>query len=138
MVSPALAARQTANALALDASVVDSLRDIDHGAWAGQGFEAIQRRDAGALSAWLADPAKGAPGGESLSDVVARVSRWLQAQTERNTHILAITHPMVVRAALVAALDLSPASTMRIDIGPLAATHMSFNRIWRLQSLNVD
>lgn len=138
MVSPALAARQTAETLGLEVSVVHSLRDVDHGEWTGQGFEAIQQRDPLSLAGWLADPTKGVPGGESLSDVVARLAPWLQAQAERDAHLLAITHPMIIRAALIAALDFSPTTTMRIDIKPLGAVRLSFNRIWRLQSLNAD
>jgi broad specificity phosphatase PhoE len=138
MVSPAFAARQTAEALGLGASVVHSLRDIDHGEWAGQGFEAIRQRDPGALAGWLADPARGAPGGESLADLLARVVPWLEAQADRDLHIAAITHPMIVRAVLAAALDIAPAATMRIDIAPLTAVRLSFHRAWRLQSIGSD
>ena len=116
----------------------DALRDIDQGDWTGQSFETIQQRDAAALAAWLGDPAGGAPGGESLSEVLARVAPWLDRQAARAGHVLAITHPMVVRAALVAALDLPPAATMRIDIGPLVSVRLSFNRTWRLQAISAD
>jgi len=135
LVSPALAARQTAEALGMEASVVHSLRDIGHGNWTGQSFEAVQLRDAAALAAWLADPAKGTPGGESLSDLLFRVAPWLEAQAGRDQHVVAVTHPMVVRAVLVAALGIAPSATMRIDIAPLTAVRLSFNGGWRLQAI---
>lgn len=135
MVSPALAARQTADALGLDASIDHSLRDVDQGGWAGHSFETIHQRDAAALSAWLADPAKGAPDGESLIDARDRISPWLDAQARRDLHLLAITHPMVIRAILSAALDISLPATMRIDVAPLTAVRLSFNGGWRLQAI---
>ena len=138
MVSPALAARQTADAIGLDASVVHSLRDIDHGDWTGQSFAAIESRDAVALEAWVADPAKGAPGGESLSDVVARIAPWLEAQVTRDALVVAITHPMVIRAILAAALDIPPSAVMRIDISPLTSMKLSENRGWRLQAIGTS
>jgi broad specificity phosphatase PhoE len=138
MVSPALAARQTVDALGLEASIVHSLRDVDHGGWVGQSFETIHHRDAAALFAWMADPAKGAPDGESLAAVRDRVSPWLEAQASRDLHLLAITHPMVIRAIISATLDIALAATMRIDIAPLTAVGLSFNGGWRLQAIASD
>jgi len=135
MVSPALAARQTADSLRLEASIVHSLRDADLGSWAGQSFETIHQRDAAALSAWLADPAKGAPDGESLIEVRDRVTPWLEAQSGRDLHLLAITHPMAIRAIISAALDIALAATMRIDVAPLTTVRLSFNGTWRLQAI---
>lgn len=139
LTSPALAARQTTEALHVTAEVDDALRDIDHGAWTGSTFEAVQAADPVGLAAWLADPARGAPGGESLADVRARLAPWLQRHAHaRSPTVVAITHPMVIRAALAEALDMPLAATLRIDIAPLAAVALSFNRLWRLQAIRPD
>lgn len=55
LTSPALAARQTTEALHVTAEVEDALRDIDHGAWTGSTFEAVQAADPAGLAAWLDD-----------------------------------------------------------------------------------
>lgn len=138
LTSPAVAARQTTEALHVTAEVEDALRDIDHGAWAGSTFEAVQAADPAGLAAWLADPARGAPGGEGLEDVRARVAPWLQRQAQALSPIVAVTHPMVIRAAVAEALDMPSTAALRIDIAPLAAVALSFDRLWRLQAIRPD
>ncbi|MET0271187.1 MAG: histidine phosphatase family protein [Sphingomonas sp.] len=133
--APTAAARETAAAMGVNAAVEPRLADIDHGVWAGLSFDQAAARDGAALAAWLAAPQAGAPGGESLAAVVARVTPWLDAASERNGRLLAITHPMVVRAALSAALSLPLAATMRIDLAPLGGVTLSFHRGWRWQAL---
>lgn len=135
LTSPALAARQTADALGVSAVVDAALRDIDHGAWAGMTFEQVQAADPAGLAAWLADPARGAPGGEGLAEVRARLADWLQIRAQASSPVVAVTHPMVVRAAIAEALHLPSAAALRIDIAPLSATTLSFNRAWRLQAI---
>ncbi|WP_137803643.1 histidine phosphatase family protein [Caulobacter sp. 3R27C2-B] len=135
LTSPALAAQQTAEALGVSAMVDESLRDIDHGSWAGLTFEQVQAADPAGLSAWLADPARGAPGGEGLAEVRARLADWLESQAQGSSPVIAITHPMVIRAAIAEALDMPSAAALRIDIAPLSAAMMSFNLAWRLRAI---
>lgn len=135
LASPALAAQQTAEALGGSATVNEALRDIDHGAWSGLTFEEVQAADPAGLAAWLADPARGAPGGEDLAEVRARLADWLQPQAQSASPVVAVTHPMVIRAAIAEALDLPSAAALRIDIAPLSAAILSFNRAWRLQAI---
>jgi broad specificity phosphatase PhoE len=135
LTSPALAARQTAQALGATAEVDAALRDIAHGDWAGLSFEAVQAADSTRLAAWLADPALGAPGGEGLDAVRARLADWLERQAQSRSRVVAVSHPMVIRAALAEALDLPCAAALRIDIAPLSEVVLSFNRVWRLQAI---
>lgn len=135
LTSPALAARQTTEALAVAAEVEPLLRDIDHGRWAGRRLAEVHATESDALEAWIADPARGTPSGESLEDVVARITPWLTEQAERDAPILAITHPMVIRAVLASALEMPLSTTLRIDIAPLSAVVLSYHRSWRLQTL---
>lgn len=133
--SPAAAARQTANALGIAASPEERLRDLDHGRWTGLPFTQVAADEPEAFAAWLADPAAGAPGGESMAQARARVGGWLSEQTARDGTVLAITHPMIVRATLAAVLALPAEGVMRFDIAPLSMAILSHNRGWRLQAL---
>jgi broad specificity phosphatase PhoE len=130
--SPMAAAQQTADLLGVAAQVEPALRDIDHGDWAGRSFADIHTRDPGAFARWLADPAPGAPGGETMAVLLSRVGVWMDGI---DGDVLAITHPMVIRAAIGVALDLPQQALLRIDIAPLSSVTLSFNRGWRLQTL---
>lgn len=131
LTSPALAARQTAAALG-GGRADEALRDVDHGAWTGASFADLPPE---ALAGWLADPAAGAPDGESLPAVVERLRPWLALRAAADETVTAVTHPMVIRAALAVALQVAPAAVMRVDIAPLSSVRLSFNRAWRLQAL---
>lgn len=131
LTSPAPAARQTAEALG-GGAVDEALRDIHHGAWTGRRFAEIAPAE---LAGWIADPAAGAPGGEPLEAVVERIRPWLEARSAASEAVIAVTHPMVIRAALAGALDLPAPAVMRIDIAPLSQARLSFNGVWRLQAL---
>jgi broad specificity phosphatase PhoE len=136
--APSLAARQTAQALGLAAVVEPALTDIDHGAWRGRALTDVQAAEAESLMGWILDPASGAPGGEAFTSVRARVAVWMEAQALSDRRVLAITHPMVMRAALAHGLDIPPAAAFRIDIAPLSRLTLSFNRQWRFQGLGGD
>ena len=132
VVSPAAAAMETAAACGLVATSEPRLRDQDFGAWAGLSFDAIP---AAALGAWLAAPERGAPGGETLEAVAARVAGWLDEQRAVGGTVQAVTHAMVIRALLARALGIAPAATLGVDIAPLGRVVLSFNGRWRLQTL---
>ena len=134
-VAPDPAARETASLLGLAGEVEPLLADIDHGDWTGRSLAELQASDAAGLARWLAEPAAGAPGGETLAAVAARIGPWLDRIAESDTGVLAITHPAVIRAAIAHALGCPVEITLNIDIAPLSETLLSFNRRWRLQGL---
>jgi broad specificity phosphatase PhoE len=132
---PEMRARETAHLLGLEASVDDSLRDCGYGHWRGQTMEAVQSNDPDGLLAWLTQPATAPHGGESIQQLVERVSGWMQEQTA-DGHIVAVTHPSVVRAAMVHALHLPLQSFWRFDIAPMTLTDLRLNRdIWTVRSV---
>ncbi|HEX7854386.1 MAG TPA: histidine phosphatase family protein [Sphingobium sp.] len=133
--SPARAAIETATAMGINLCEEPALQDMDHGDWAGCAFEDVHRSSPEAFATWMANPSRGAPGGETLSAVQARIGRWLDGLTQTDDPLLAITHPMVIRGALAHALNMPLTSTLAIDIAPLARVRLSFNRIWRLQAI---
>jgi broad specificity phosphatase PhoE len=119
--APALACRQTATALALTPQAEPLIRDWDLGRWRGRTFDQIAADDPAAIEAWLTVPDAAPHGGEPLVALLARVADWLAA-VPADGHTAAITHPAVVRAAVLGALSGSTAGFWRIDIAPLTAT----------------
>lgn len=129
-ISPAMAARETADLLGLPDEEEPALRDADAGEWMGRGLDEIGRD---AFAAWLAAPERGAPGGESMAAVLGRVAPWMDGLEEGDT--IAITHAVVIRAAIAHTLDVPVAATLGIDIAPLSVTRLSRQGRWRLQEL---
>ncbi|WP_415762974.1 histidine phosphatase family protein [Pseudomonas sp. CP4] len=128
---PELRTRQTAAWLGADAEIDQSLRDCDWGHWHGQSIKDLQANHADALQAWLADPEMMPHGGESVSQLMQRVATWLDTIAATPGHVVAITHPFVMRAALTQVLQ--SAAFNAIDIEPLATIDLRFNGIWRLR-----
>jgi broad specificity phosphatase PhoE len=129
--SPALRARQTAEALGLSPEIEPALRDRDAGTWAGLTLEQVLDRDAAGLAAFLEDPRARPAGGESTADLVARVAGWLDGFDPGRGATLAITHAAVIRAAVLHALGAPAECFGRVDIPPLSATQLvSDGRRW--------
>jgi broad specificity phosphatase PhoE len=123
LTGPERRARQTAQLLGLQAETEPRLADLDCGRWRGQVLANIGPAD---LEAWLTEPAHAPHGGESIADVIERVDGWLQSLTGDTLRTVAVTHPAVIRAAILLALDTPPKSFWRIDIAPLSHTVMHF------------
>jgi broad specificity phosphatase PhoE len=132
--SPALRARQTAEAMGLDAGIDDVLRDIGLGSWTGRTLGDIQAAEPHAVASWIADPDAAPHGGESVSGLLRRIAPWLQAQ--QGSRVAAVTHAAVIRAAIVLAIDAGAASFWRIDIAPLCRVELrGEGRRWTLRSI---
>ncbi|WBB67784.1 histidine phosphatase family protein [Micromonospora sp. WMMD812] len=119
---PARRCVQTATALGLTPTVDEDLRDGDLGTWAGRTLDEVAAGEPDAIAAWLTDPAAAPHGGECLRDLLDRTAGWLRALPDAARTIIAVTHPMVIRACIVTAIHATPASFWRIDIAPLTAT----------------
>jgi broad specificity phosphatase PhoE len=133
--SPALRARQTAEALSLAAHGDPALSDCDHGRWAGRALAEVQAAEPDAVAAWLADPAAAPHGGEAIVDLVARMGGWLDARLGDAGHTVAVTHAAVMRAAILHVLGAPADSFRRIDIEPLGMIGFgSDGRRWALRA----
>ena len=131
MSAPELRARQTAELFGSDMEIVESLRDCDFGRWKGARIKELQKSEPEGLQSWLVDP-DGAPhGGESVTRVIERVVAWLTTLQSSPGHIVAVTHPFIIRAALTHVLHSSAFNL--IDVEPLSAIELQFNGRWRLR-----
>ncbi len=136
LASPARSALETAAALGLEPEIDEALRDLDLGRWAGYTVSDIATAEPDALESWLSDPSAAPHGGETIEGLFARISIWLRAISEREGRIIAVTHPAVVRVAILAAIHASPTSFWNIDIAPLSVVELSSNgRRWALKSI---
>jgi broad specificity phosphatase PhoE len=130
-VSPAACARETALALGFAAKVDAALSDIDYGKWRGQRLNDLAAQTPDALAAWTLDPDATPHGGESFSQAVKRIGKWLDAidvAPDGASHavhdVVAVTHAPLVRAAIVHVLGTSPEVFSRIEIPPLAVVEL--------------
>jgi broad specificity phosphatase PhoE len=121
--SPARAARQTAGAAGLDPVAEPAVADCAYGRWEGLALEQVLSSEPEAVQRWLADPGAAPHGGESFAQVVTRVGAWMDGVT--GDRVVAVTHPVVVRAALAHALGLPLLTAHRqVDVAPLSVTRL--------------
>lgn len=127
---PEARTRQTAALFGAQPCIEAALRDLDLGRWKGQ---AIGDLDSDQMNAWLTDSAAAPHGGETLGQLCRRVGDWIKSQERQPGHVLAVTHPFVIRAALLFVMQCPVSMFYRIDVEPLSRTELRFNAVWRLR-----
>jgi broad specificity phosphatase PhoE len=133
---PELRTRQTAELFGNTVDVVAALRDCDFGRWRGARINDLQTAEPEVLARWIADPHSAPHGGESVAQVCERAVAWLTTLQTTPGHVIAVTHPFVIRAVLGHVLQ-SPAYNL-IDVEPLSAVELRFNGCWRLRLPGTD
>ncbi|WP_460109945.1 histidine phosphatase family protein [Streptomyces sp. YKOK-J1] len=126
--APSLRCRRTAEALGLAAASEPALRDLGLGAWRGRTVDELVATDPHAFTAWLTDPDAAPHGGESVRRFCRRTANWLDAVADEPGHVLAVTEPAVVRAALVHALAAPARAFWRLDVPPLSPVSLTWQR----------
>ena len=131
--APEQRTQETSRLLGLAATVADELQDCDYASWRGRSMDEVQSADPEGILAWLTDPSSAPHGGQSIEDLIERVGRWIDQQ-HGVSHTLAVTHPAVIRAAIVHALRIPVQTFWRFDVAPLTLTDLRFSRnIWTLR-----
>lgn len=128
--APEARAWQTAGLFGGQAVIEDALRDGDVGDWRGR---AISELDSDALLDWMTHSASAPHGGESVEQICARVAAWMKNLEAQPGHVVAITHPFVIRAAMLYVMQCPVSMFYQIDVEPLSATELRFNTVWRLR-----
>ncbi|MCM6777781.1 histidine phosphatase family protein [Nocardia sp. CDC159] len=129
LTAPERRAVETAALLGLLGEQDDRLRDLDAGAWRGGELMSVPQDE---LYAWLTDPKFRGHGGETVVDVVERTREWLDDMAAQGVPTIAVTHPAVIRAALLITLDAPSKSFWRIDIPPVSITRLHYRGEWTL------
>ncbi|WP_141065015.1 histidine phosphatase family protein [Pseudomonas lactucae] len=127
---PEARTRQTAGLFGAHPVIEHALRDGNLGVWKGQ---AIGELEGDLLTAWCTDSTCAPHGGESVEQVCKRVGQWMKTLEAQPGHVVAITHPFVIRAALLYVMQFPVSMFYRIDVEPLSATQLRFNDVWRLR-----
>jgi len=130
--APERRAQETAHGLGVPAVIEPALADCDMGAWQGLALKQLQAGQPQALAQWLQDPHCAPHGGESVAQLCQRVATWLEAFDTPGEWV-AVTHPQVVRAAMVRVLGSSLEAFQCIDVLPLSRVHLSRAGQWRLR-----
>jgi broad specificity phosphatase PhoE len=134
--SPALRARQTAEALDLDAQPDAELRDLDCGRWAGCSLAEIAAAEPEAVADWMANPDSAVHGGESIAALTSRAAAWLDGHRSDRGRLVVVTHAAVMRAVILGVLGAPTNAFWRIDIAPLTRIGLTANGArWALRSI---
>ena len=132
--SPLERARVCADLIAkphrLEPRVEPDLREMAFGAWEGLGHDELPQAQAEAwrLTPHLVTP----PGGEPLGAVAARVRATLDRliAAHAGETAIVVTHAVVVRLIVLAALGLGPERLWSVDASPAGITEIEYVGDW--------
>lgn len=122
--SPALRARQTADAAGLTPKIDERLGECDFGSWSGRSLAELHAEDPAATEIWMTDPSAAPHGGESLNAFGARVRAWVDAQANQDTTVVAVTHSGVIAAAVAHVLGAPAEAVWSLRPEPLTITEL--------------
>lgn len=110
------AARPLARALGARLEITPALREINYGAWEGQSWGTIRRRDPAQFDAYMTDwETTAMPGGESHAALRARVEAWF-ARVERTAPVVVVAHGGSLRAIATILMGWSPDEALRVAL----------------------
>ncbi|WP_116950412.1 bifunctional RNase H/acid phosphatase [Jiangella endophytica] len=130
--SPMVRTRETADIigrrLGLTTTVDEAWRECDFGDWDGLTLAEIGERYPDALAGWFGTTALRPPGGESLDDVVPRVSAARDAllATYPGQPVVVVTHSIPMRTLTRLALGAPAESLFRLLPSPGSVTELQY------------
>jgi broad specificity phosphatase PhoE len=122
-----------AKPLGLDVCVEPAFREMAFGGWEGLTREEMAARFPAEAAVWRATPhLVTPPGGEALPAVDARVRAGLAEL--RATHggeaVVLVSHAIVLRLLVLAALGLGPERLWTVDASPAGITEIEYHGNW--------
>lgn len=108
-------------------------REMGFGQWEGLTRGEAAARFPRQWEVWRAAPARfAAPGGEALPEVAERVARGLDALKAANEGgtVILVTHAIVVRLIVLAALGLGPDRLWTVDAAPAGISELEYGEDW--------
>ena len=117
------------DACQIQASVLDTLNDIDYGDWQWRTHEEVQEEFPHQFEAWLRAPQLVRfPGGDSLQDLVARTAEAIRTIHSRHPMetVVMVGHDSVNRAILMQMLDQPLSSYWRLEQSPCCLNLIEF------------
>jgi broad specificity phosphatase PhoE len=135
--SPQARARVSAGLIAaphkLEVRVDPAFREMAFGAWEGLTRAEVAVRFPEQFEAWVAAPhLVEPPGGERLEAVAARVGRGVAAlcETHGGETVVLVSHAIVTRLLVLAALGLGPERLWSVDASPAGITEIEYQDGW--------
>jgi broad specificity phosphatase PhoE len=135
--SPLERARTSAEVIAkphrLEPLIEPAFREMAFGAWEGLRREELLARFPAEASVWAGTPhLVTPPGGEALTAVDARVRAALDALVEqhRGATVILVSHAIVIRLIVLAALGLGPERLWSVDASPAGITEIEYQDAW--------
>jgi phosphoserine phosphatase len=124
----------------VNAKILESLADINFGAWQWKTPAEVAARWPQQLDLWLTRPdLVRIPAGESLQDVAVRAAdalRFIQEHHVGQT-VVVITHDTIIRVLLLQLLEMPLSSYRRFDVDPGSITEVTiFGNAVTLRRLN--
>lgn len=122
--SPLRRTRETAEALGREVAVDERWVELDYGELDGTPLRDVPRD---VWAGWQADPSWAPPGGESLTDLGARIRAACDdlAGECAERDVIVVTHVSPVKAAVAWALDVGDHISFRTFVGPASITTIS-------------
>lgn len=119
--SPLRRTRETAEALGRRVEVDERWIELDYGDLDGTPLRDVPRD---VWAGWQADPSWAPPGGESLTDLGARIRAACGALAEEcaERDVIVVTHVSPVKAAVAWALDVGDHISFRTFVSPASVT----------------
>jgi len=141
LTSPLERTRQTAERIARACGVPlkdeEALMEIDFGDWNGRSFDSLQGEPLWRTWNSERDTAR-PPSGESMAEVQARLTEWLERLTRSGAAaVAAVSHADVIKAAVGLATGLSMRFHGRFEISPGSVTTLvAGDGLLKLHALN--
>lgn len=123
-------AQPIADACGIPLEPIETFNDIDYGEWQGLTPAEARKRWPDDVERWYREPQSVAiPGGESLTDVLARVHNGLYPllTAHRDDTIVLVGHSVVNRVMLLHVLDAPLGSYWRIGQDPGSLSEIGYN-----------